>query len=63
MRRFILAAEKERTKPLEGSPRPASLSPKIQPNLKSSTLYPAEKFMGFKIYERKKSKELVSKDK
>lgn len=38
--------------------RPIPLAPKIEPNLKSATLYPAEKGRGFRIvHEGKKHKE------
>lgn len=67
MRRVVLAAtsegptEKERTRPVPVK-RPVFLSPPIAPNLKSATLYPAERQVGFRIHERKKDKGPVSSD-
>jgi hypothetical protein len=67
LRRVVLAvtpegpAEKEKTKPAPAR-RPVFLSPPIAPNLKSATLYPAERQVGFRIHERKKDKGPVSSD-
>ncbi len=67
MRRFMLAVAPDRpSKREETSPspvrRPISLTPRIEPNLKSATLYPAERQMGFRIHERKKDKGPVPSD-
>ena len=42
--------------------KPRILTPRTEPNLKSTTLYPAERAMGMYINERKKSKESISKN-
>jgi hypothetical protein len=48
-------------KPIEPR-RPLFPPPKMEPNLKSATLYPAEKQVGFRSYEGKKSKGAIPKD-
>lgn len=46
----------------EDGEKPRILTPRTEPNLKSTTLYPAERVTGLRINERKKSKDPVSKD-
>jgi hypothetical protein len=41
--------------------KPRILTPRTEPNLKSTTLYPAERVTGLRVNERKKGKEPVSK--
>lgn len=59
MRRWAIAAEKdkgEREPEAKTSRRPLFPPPKMEPNLKSATLYPPERMIGFRMHERKKGK-------
>jgi hypothetical protein len=64
MRRITWSAGKdsEGEKSKTSEKRPVSLGPKLGPNLKSATLYPAERLSGFRLNERKKEKTTVPPD-
>lgn len=55
------SSHNEATPKNERRKKPLNLVPKLQPALKSATLYPAERLSGAG-YERKKGKESVPKD-
>jgi hypothetical protein len=52
---------KKRQQERQENEKPRILTPRTEPNLKSTTLYPAERVTGLYIHERKKDKEPVSK--
>jgi hypothetical protein len=65
MRKFGVGPDREKAIPAKRRAppqRPLFPPPKMEPNLKSTTLYPAEKKVGSRTYEGKKGKDAVSKD-